>query len=140
MRVGLHTGDPARTDEGYVGAELHVGARICSAGHGGQVVLSEATRDALADDPPDDVALRALGAHRLKDIDEALTLLDLEIDGLDGRFPPLRTIGSRPTNLAAEQPALIGREHELAAVVALFEDARLVTLTGPGGSARPRSP
>ena len=136
VRIGLHTGSPVPSGEGYVGIDLHRGARICAAGHGGQVVLSKATRDAVGEAIAPGIVLRALGAHRLKDLEDPLTLFDVAIDGLDDRFPPLRAIGSRPTNLAGEPMELIGRDAELSGLAALLEQVRLVTLVGPGGTGK----
>ena len=136
VRIGLHTGSPVPSGEGYVGIDLHRGARICAAGHGGQVVLSKATQDAVGEAIAPGIALRPLGAHRLKDLEDPLTLFDVAIDGLDDRFPPLRAIGSRPTNLAGEPMELIGRDAELSGLAALLEQARLVTLVGPGGTGK----
>jgi predicted ATPase/class 3 adenylate cyclase len=140
IRIGVHTGTPAPTSEGYVGIDLHRGARICSAGHGGQIVASAATVEGL--DPAMLAAVgaqvRALGGHRLKDIDDLTTLYDVQIDGLDDRFPPLRTVGGHPNNLPAEPTELIGRRDLLAAARTLMlgGTTRLLTLTGPGGSGK----
>ena len=129
VRVGLHTGIPVLTDDGYVGEVVHVTARVASAAHGGQVVVSDATRAGVR--APE--SLQDLGAHRLKDIPESLTLFQL-----GGRpFPPLRTISS--TNLPNPVSPFIGRERELAETRArLAEGARLLTLVGPGGSGKTR--
>ncbi len=136
IRIGLHAGTPLRTPEGYAGVDLHLGARVMSAGHGGQVLLSEAVAKALAGPPPPGVVLRELGSHRLNDIELPVRLVDLVIEGLPADFPPLKTIGGRPTNLTGEPPQLIGRDDELAAIAALLAAERLVTLTGPGGSGK----
>ncbi len=128
VRVGLHTGAPLVTDEGYVGEVVHVAARIASAAHGGQVLASKGTRDLL-----ETPALTDLGAHRLKDIADPLVLYQLG----DRRFPPLRSISN--TNLPRPASSFVGRERELAdAHARLAEGARLLTLTGPGGSGKTR--
>ena len=131
VRIGIHTGEPYLTEEGYVGDVLHLGARIGAAGHGGQVLLSEATRRPadLGDD-----ALLDLGEHRLKDFDEPVRILQLGAE----RFPPLKTISN--TNLPRPTSSFVGRERETAELVGLIRDegARLVTLTGPGGSGKTR--
>jgi hypothetical protein len=93
----------------------------------------EGDRDALGETFLEGVALRALGAHRLKDLEEPLTLFDVAVDGLDDRFPPLHSIGSRPTNLIGEPVELLGRDDELAAIAALLDQQRLVT---PGRARR----
>lgn len=129
VRVGLHTGVPLVTDEGYVGEVVHVTARVASAAHGGQVVMSQATRT-LIEAP---VSLQELGEHRLKDIAEPLALHQLG----SRSFPPLRTISN--TNLPRPVSSFIGRERELTeARDRLAGGARLLTLTGPGGSGKTR--
>jgi len=134
VRMGIHTGQPTRTEEGYVGIDVHRGARICAAGHGGQVLLSEATRALLGAE----IALRDLGEHRLKDLRAPEWLFQLGGPGLEEGFPPLRTLNN--TNLPAEATSLVGRTRELAELGALLErgDVRLVTLTGPGGTGKTR--
>ncbi len=130
VRVGIHTGEPHLGPEGYVGHDVHLGARIGAAGHGGQVLLSDATRVAagLAED-----ALHDLGEHRLKDIDRPIPIFQLGAE----RFPPLKTISN--TNLPRPASSFVGRERETEEIVRLIRDgARLVTLTGPGGSGKTR--
>jgi predicted ATPase len=127
VRMGVHTGEPLVTDEGYVGVDVHRAARIISAGHGGQVLLSKETKE-LVDTPVLD-----LGEHRLKDFDDAVWIFQLG----SRRFPPLKTLSN--TNLPRPASSFMGREHEVAEVTALFRDgARLVTLTGAGGSGKTR--
>src|SRR5580765_678217 len=128
VRMGLHSGQPTVTDEGYVGIDVHRAARICSAAHGGQIVLSERTRVLLGDG----LELRDLGLHRLKDLTEPEKLFQLG----DDEFPPLRTLDA--TNLPTQPSALVGRERELAELPPLVRAERLVTLTGPGGSGKTR--
>jgi predicted ATPase/class 3 adenylate cyclase len=128
VRMGLHTGTPLLTDEGYVGSDVHHGARIGAAGHGGQVLVSAATVALIGTD-----GLRDLGEHRLKDFHEPTPIFQLG----DERFPPLKTISN--TNLPHPASSFVGRETEVEAVAALFRDgARLVSLTGPGGSGKTR--
>jgi predicted ATPase/class 3 adenylate cyclase len=128
VRIGIHTGEPVVTEEGYVGADVHRASRIMGAGHGGQVLVSDATRQ-LLDSEAD---LRDLGAHRLKDLTAPQRLYQLG----DADFPPLRTLYR--TNLPVQATALVGREPELEEAGALLRSHRLVTLTGPGGSGKTR--
>jgi predicted ATPase len=128
VRIGIHTGSPTLTDDGYVGADVHLGARIAAAGHGGQVLVSGETRALL-----DDGELIDLGEHRLKDFASAVEIFQLGSE----RFPPLRTISN--TNLPRPANSFVGRETEVDEVAALLSDgARLLTLTGPGGSGKTR--
>jgi predicted ATPase len=128
MRVGVHTGEPVVDPPKYVGADVHKAARIMSAAHGGQVLLSPATRELVDTDALD------LGKHRLKDFAEPVSLFQLGA----GRFPPLRTISN--TNLPVPLSSFVGREQEVAEVVSSVRDdrARLVTLAGPGGTGKTR--
>jgi predicted ATPase/class 3 adenylate cyclase len=138
MRIGLHTGEPELGDEGYVGMDVHVAARICSAAHGGQIVLSRATRDFVADDQPEVLSFRALGSHRLKDVGRAHQLFQLVADGLEESFPPLQALGG--ATLPVLHHRLVGRRDDLAEIRALLGQgkARLVTITGPGGAGKSR--
>ena len=132
VRMGVHTGDVALTEIGYVGMEVHRAARIMAAGHGGQVLVSETTA-ALRDG----ARLRDLGPHRLKDMLQPIRLYQLEVDGLPVEFPPLRSL--HQTNLPVAAWPLLGREPELGVIRKLVAgNARLVTLTGAGGSGKTR--
>ena len=90
VRMGLHTGEAVVTDDRYLGVAVHHAARVCAAGHGGQVLLSQSTTAVLEDDPLDGVELRELGHHRLKDFDRPERLFQLVVEGLPAEFPPLR--------------------------------------------------
>jgi predicted ATPase/class 3 adenylate cyclase len=140
VRMGIHTGEPLAIPPRYVGLEVHKAARIMAAGHGGQVLLSEATQKLVRSDLPEGVALGDLGEHRLKDLLQPEPLAQLVIAGLESEFPALKTLGKRPTNLPVQPNSLIGRERELSELVALLgeEGVRLVTLTGPGGTGKTR--
>ncbi len=140
VRIGIHTGEPTATGEGYVGIDVHRVARVMSAGHGGQVLLTQSTRDLLPEELSDAVSLRDLGEHRLKDLAHPQPLYQLLIPGLENDFPALKTLEARPTNLPIQPTSLIGREQQVAEVVALVrrEDIRLATLTGTGGSGKTR--
>ena len=94
VRMGLHTGEPLRSTEGYVGLDVHHAARIMSAGHGGQVLLSQTTRDLVEQTLPEGVSMRDLGAHRLKDLHQPSHLFQLVIPDLPIDFPPLKTLDS----------------------------------------------
>ena len=128
VRMGVHTGEPLVTEEGYVGIDVHRAARIAAAGHGGQVLVSRSTRDlAELDD------LRDLGEHRLKDLTAPERIYQLG----EGDFAPLKTLNA--TNLPIAGTPLVGRSRELAELQDLFSDsARLVTVTGPGGTGKTR--
>ena len=140
VRMGLHTGEPSRVTEGYVGLDVHRAARIMSAAHGGQVLLSQTTRDLVAHDGAEGVSLRDLGEHRLKDFVQAMRLYQVVIAGLPADFPPLKTLDGRADTLPVPPTALVGREDEVAQIGKLLrrEDVRLVTLTGPGGTGKSR--
>jgi catechol 2,3-dioxygenase-like lactoylglutathione lyase family enzyme len=90
VRMGLHTGEAAVTDDRYLGVAVHHAARVCSAGHGGQVLLSQSTMSVLEDEPLDGIEIRELGHHKLKDFDRPERLFQLVISGLQADFPPLR--------------------------------------------------
>ena len=117
---------------------MHLGARIAAAGHGGQILLSEATRSLVEHSLPEGVSLRDLGRHRLKDIEHPEHLYDLLIDGLPEEFPPIRTADAHPTNLPAQRTSFVGRQRATAEATSLLSENRLVTVTGPGGIGKTR--
>ena len=128
VRIGLHTGTPLVTEEGYVGEDVHRAARIAACGHGGQVLVSASTASLV------EVELVDLGPHRLKDLSAPERIYQL-----GGReFPALKSLYR--TNLPVPATAFLGREAELVEVGALLarEDVRLLTLTGPGGTGKTR--
>ena len=128
VRMGLHTGEPLLTEEGYVGIDVHRAARIAAAGHGGQILISQSTRDLVGGD-----RLRDLGKHRLKDLTAPERIYQLG----DATFPSLKTLDR--TNLPIAASPLVGRERELAELTELLRDEpRLITVTGAGGSGKTR--
>jgi predicted ATPase/class 3 adenylate cyclase len=139
-RMGIHTGEPTLFSEGYTGLDVHHAARLMSAAHGGQVLLSQTTRDLVEHHLPAGVSLRDLGSHRLKDLQYKSHLYQLVIADLPADFPPLKTLDTHPNNLPVQLTPFIGREQELTAVQQLLrhEDVHLLTLTGPGGAGKTR--
>jgi predicted ATPase/DNA-binding SARP family transcriptional activator len=140
VRIGIHTCEAQPTPDGYVGIGIHRAARICASGHGGQTLVSQTTRELLEEEPLDDVALRDLGAHRLKDLLQPDRIFQVIAPGLAEDFPPLDTLDLRPTNLPTQPTPLIGRERELEDLRRRLrrDDDRVVTLTGPGGAGKTR--
>lgn len=138
VRIGLHTGEARLGGDDYVGIDVNRAARIAAAGHGGQVLLSDAIRGLVDHELPEGVRLRDLGEHRLKDIAHPEHLFDLAIDGLLSHFPPPTTLDARPNNLPTLLTSFVGRHQEIAETIRLLSDHRLVTLTGPGGTGKTR--
>jgi predicted ATPase/class 3 adenylate cyclase len=138
LRIGIHTGSPEIGEEGYVGIDVHRAARICAAAHGGQVVVSQPTRELVATSAPAGLSFRSLGLHRLKDFPAPTSLYQLVGEGLDDEFAPLRTLGG--ASLPALHHRLVGRRAEREEIEHLLarDDVRLVTLTGPGGAGKSR--
>jgi predicted ATPase/class 3 adenylate cyclase len=133
VRMGLHTGDVQVVDDDYVGLALHVAARICTAGHGGQVLLSAATQQLAPD-----ATVVDLGAHRLRDVRDPVTLFMATGDGVESDFPPPRTLSALPNNLPSGVDEFVGRRQELVDVVDALSECRLVSLVGPGGMGKTR--
>jgi len=138
VRMGMHTGQGELGGDGYIGLDVHLAARIAAAGHGGQVLLSEATRRSVERVLPDGVSLRDLGRHRLKDIERPEHLSDLLITGLATKFPAIKTLDARPTNLPPQRTSFLGRERPVEEVSTLLAETRILTLTGPGGTGKTR--
>jgi predicted ATPase/class 3 adenylate cyclase len=138
LRTGIHTGEPELGDEGYIGMDVVIAARICAAGHGDQIIVSRATRDVAGAEPLPAASFRSLGQHRLKDVPNPEQLFQLAAPGLPDAFPPLRTLGG--ATLPALHHRLVGRKVKLAAIHDLLArpDVRLVTITGPGGAGKSR--
>jgi predicted ATPase len=140
VRMGIHSGEAADTPTGLVGYEVHRAARIGAVAHGGQVLLSASAAALIEASLPADIALRDLGAHRLKDLGRPENLFQLVADGLRGEFPALRSLDNPRlrNNLPAQLTSFVGRDKELEQVRGLLSTSRLVTITGPGGCGKTR--
>jgi predicted ATPase/class 3 adenylate cyclase len=140
VRMGVHTGEAAKTVTGLVGLDVHRAARVAAIAHGGQVLLSETAAALVRDSLPLGTALRELGMHRLKDLGRPEQIFQLEAAGLQAEFPPLRSLGNPalPNNLPAQLASFVGRERELSQLRAMVGSSRLVTVTGAGGAGKTR--
>ena len=138
VRIGMHTGDGLISGGTYVGLDVHRAARVSAAGHGGQVLLTDATQALLGGILPADTSLRDHGEHKLKDLSRAERIWELAIGGLRIEFPPLRTLNAIPNNLPTQLTSFLGRQKELAEARRLLSEGRLLTLTGPGGTGKTR--
>jgi predicted ATPase/class 3 adenylate cyclase len=138
VRVGLHTGDAEYREGDYHGPAVNRAARLMTAGHGGQVLVSGATAALVGRRLPEGAELVALGEHRLRDLGRPEQLYQLAHPDLPRRFPPLRTLDAFPGNLPLQVSSFIGREREIARVVAALDETRAVTLTGVGGVGKTR--
>jgi predicted ATPase/class 3 adenylate cyclase len=138
VRIGLHTGEGVLGGGDYVGMDVNRAARIAASGHGGQILLSDATRSLVEYSLPEGVQLRDLGEHRLKDIGHPEHLYDLVIPELTTDFPPPTSLGLRPNNLPVQLTTFVGRHSEIEEVRNLLSANRLLTITGPGGAGKTR--
>lgn len=138
VRMGVHTGEGVRGGDNYVGLDVHRAARISAAAHGGQVLLSDATRSQVEHLMPEGSALRDLGIHQLKDLANAEHIYQVVISGLRNDFPPPNSVEIGPANLPEHLSSFVGRKAELVAVARLLAESRLVTLTGTGGAGKTR--
>jgi predicted ATPase/class 3 adenylate cyclase len=138
VRMGLHSGEGMLGGDNYVGIDVNRAARIAGAAHGGQVIVSGATRGLVEHAVPEGTSLRDLGEHRLKDLNLPMRLYDLVIEGLPADFLPPRTLDARPGNLPAQLTSFVGRERETAEARRLLGRTRLLTLTGAGGTGKSR--
>ncbi|HEX9609907.1 MAG TPA: adenylate/guanylate cyclase domain-containing protein, partial [Candidatus Limnocylindria bacterium] len=139
VRMGIHTTGGAQIVDGtYAGVDVHRAARIMSVGHGGQILVSAATRALIERDLPPDVRLFDLGEHRLKDLPQPEAIAQVCVSGLPTDFPALLSLDAARSNLPVQATTFIGREEEVARVRELVRSNRLVTLTGPGGTGKTR--
>ncbi len=140
VRMALHTGAAEERDGDYFGPSLNRVARLLSTGHGGQILLSLATRELVQDRLPHESGLRDLGERRLKDLSSPEHVFQITAPGLRSEFPALETLDIRRNNLPAQPTPLVGRERELEEVLALLRSShvRLLTFTGPGGTGKTR--
>src|SRR5918997_891894 len=139
-RMALHTGTTHERDGDYFGPPVNRVARLLSAGHGGQVLLSLPTQELVRDRLPADTQLRDLGERRLKDLSRPERIFQLTTPALPSEFPPLKTLESHTNNLPLQATPLVGREREVEAVCGLLRssETRLLTLLGPGGTGKTR--
>jgi predicted ATPase/class 3 adenylate cyclase/Tfp pilus assembly protein PilF len=138
VRVALHTGEAELREGDYYGATVNRCARLRAVAHGGQILLTGATQELVQDDLPAGAALRDLGTHRLRDLQRPERVFQITHPDLPADWPPLASLDARPNNLPQQVTTFIGREQEMVAVKRLLESARLLTLTGAGGTGKTR--
>jgi predicted ATPase/class 3 adenylate cyclase len=138
VRIGLHTGEATLVGNEYLGLDVHRAARVASAGHGGQVLVSETTRALVDHVLAPGLTLKDLGMHRLKDLARPERLFQLTVEGLPSDFPPLKTVEATPNNLPTQLTSFIGRDDQVREAKQLLARSRLLTLTGPGGTGKTR--
>jgi predicted ATPase/class 3 adenylate cyclase len=140
VRMGIHTGEVSQNETGFVGYEVHRAARISAIGHGGQVLLSSSTASLVEDTLASGLSIKPLGSHRLKDLGRPEAISQLVFPGAEADFPALRSLDNPelPNNLPTSLNEFVGRESDLQEIRTLINEARLVTLTGAGGSGKTR--
>ncbi len=138
VRMAIHTGAAHRRDDDYFGPVLNRVARLLAIGHGGQVLVSGASRSFLGEVPPDAYQLVDRGEHRLRDLDQPERVFEIRATGLATEFPPLRSLDAQLTNLPIQLTSFVGRERELSQASELLTDHRVVTLAGVGGTGKTR--
>ena len=138
IRMGVYTGEAEMRAGDYYGTALNRATRLMSAAHSGQILVSNATAELLRDQLPPGAALRDLGEHRLKDLARPEHIFQLTHPDLPAEFPPVKSIDSFPNNLPVQLTSFVGREKEITEIKSLLDGARLVTLTGSGGTGKTR--
>lgn len=138
VRMGLHTGEAELRGSDYYGQTLNRAARIMGVANGGQILLSSVSAELLRDHLPDGTTLLDLGEHRLKNLSRPERIFQLNAPSLLAEFPALKSLNAFPNNLPVQLTSFIGREKEMAEIETLLESARLVTLTGSGGTGKTR--
>lgn len=138
VRMAVHSGSAERRHDDYFGPTLNRIARLLTAGHGGQILVSQPVQALLGDELPAGVNLADLGMHRLKDVDRPEHIFQATVEGLRDAFPSLRSLDAFPNNLPRQLTSFIGRDQDLAKVTRLLETTPLLTMTGPGGSGKTR--
>jgi len=138
VRAAVHSGEVELREDGYFGPPLFRCARLLAIAHGGQTLVSHATRDLALDSMPEGIQLRSLGAHRLRDLTTPEEVFQLVHPDVEQDFPPLRSLDALPNNLPLQLTSFVGRQEELALTDRLLRSSRLVTLTGAGGSGKTR--
>ncbi len=138
VRMGIHTGEAELREGDYYGPTLNRAARIMSVAFGEQILLSAVTAELVRELLPENTSLVDLGEHRLKNLSQLENIFQVKVSGLSSDFPPLYSLNETPTNLPTQLTSFIGRDKEMAEVKALLDSARLVTLTGSGGTGKTR--
>jgi predicted ATPase/class 3 adenylate cyclase/Tfp pilus assembly protein PilF len=141
VRMGMHTGEPQVSGNDYFGPHVIRANRVSDAGHGGQILISAATRELVMEELPEEVDFVDLGIHRLKDLGRPERIFQVNHPDLPKKdFPPLRTLDIIPNNLPVQLTSFVGREDEIRNIATLLgkEQVRLVTLTGTGGIGKTR--
>ena len=134
VRMAVHTGDAHERDGDYFGPAVNRTARLMAAGHGGQILVSNAVAELVSERMP----LRDLGEHRLRDLRSVTRVWQAVAPGLENEFPPLRTLDEARSNLPQQRTSLVGRDDDVHALAAMLEEARLITVTGVGGIGKTR--
>lgn len=138
VRMGIHTGTAEERDGDYFGSTVNRAARISAVGHGGQIVLSEATVERLGRALPENVQMVDIGEHRLRDLSEPERLYQVVARGLQESFPQPRSVDAYPNNLPIQLTSFVGRSADVRRLVDLLGEHRLITLIGVGGSGKTR--